>query len=465
MGGDGFAPAPATTSERRKAGLRNGRRDSNRSASGGVGRQGGASTTVVLANAYHVKAVPGRKTDVRDSEWLLDLLQHGLIRPSFIPAPIRALRDLTRHRTNLIQERTRAVNRIQKVLEDANIKLAAVASEVLGASGRAMLEAIVAGQDDPESLADLARGTLRKKRAALVEALRGGVRDHHRLLLRTLLGQVDHLNGAIGELNAEIARRFEPYEAAMALLCSIAGVQRRVAEVVLAEIGTDMTRFADARHLCSWAAICPGNHECAGQRRSGRLRHGDRWLRAALLQAAWAAVKVKGGYFGAQFRRIARRRGEKRAAIAVAHSILTVIYHVLSRGAFYEDLGADYVDRRRPEQRARYHVRRLAELGFRAILEPIAAAGAPPGSYLLRKRAQAVAGAAVVHPAQGQRRVRLADGGRARGLRPSVRPGAPPHLPRRSQKAALGRCPPADRAGAGAPAAGRLPLRAARGGG
>ena len=331
--------------------------------------------TVVLANAHHVKAVPGRKTDVRDSEWLLDLLRHGLVRASFIPeAPIRALRDLTRHRTNLIEERTRSLNRIQKVLEDANVKLAAVASEILGVSGRAMLEALIAGESDPEVLAGLARGTLRAKRAALVEALRGRVRDHHRLLLRTLLGQVDHLNGAIAELSAEIARRFEPYEAAIALLCSIAGIQRRVAEVVLAEIGVDMSRFADARHLCSWAALCPGNYESAGKRRSGRLRHGNRWLRAALLQAAWAAIKVKGSYFGAQFRRIARRRGPKRATIAVAHSILAVIYHVLSRGVFFEDLGAEYFDRRQPEQQARYHLRRLAELGFNATLQPIEAA-------------------------------------------------------------------------------------------
>jgi transposase len=331
--------------------------------------------TVVLANAAHVKAVPGRKTDVRDSEWLLDLLQHGLIRGSFIPeAPIRALRDLTRFRTSLIEERTRAVNRIQKVLEDANLKLASVASEVLGASGRAILEALIAGETDPERLAGLARGTLRKKREALAEALRGGLQDHHRLLLRTLLGQVDHLNGAIDALNAEIRRRLAPYETAIMLLCSIAGVQRRVAEVVLAEIGTDMSRFADARHLCSWAAICPGNYESAGKRLSGRLRHGNRWLRTALLQAAWAAIKVKGGYFGAQFRRLAKRRGQKRAAVAVAHSILTVIYHLLTRGVFYEDLGADFFDRRRPDQHARYHVRRLTELGFTVTLEPSGAA-------------------------------------------------------------------------------------------
>src|SRR5215207_3069797 len=330
---------------------------------------------VVLANAAHVKAVPGRKTDVRDSEWLLDLMQHGLIQGSFIPdAPIRALRDLTRYRTSLIEERTRALNRIQKVLEDANIKLASVVSEVLGASGRAMLEALIAGETDPEVLASLARGTLRKKHDALVQALAGRIQDHQRVLLRTLLAQLDHLEQAITQLSAEIADRLVPYAEALELLCTIAGVKRRVAEVVLAEIGPDLSRFADARHLCSWAAICPGNHESAGKRRSGRMRHGNRWLRGVLLQAAWAAIKVKGGYFGAQFRRIAKRRGDKRAAIAVAHSLLTVIYYVLTRGVPYDDLGADYFDRLRPEQQARYHARRLAELGFDVTLNPIAAA-------------------------------------------------------------------------------------------
>jgi transposase len=330
---------------------------------------------VVLANAAHVKAVPGRKTDVRDSEWLLDLMQHGLIRGGFIPeAPIRALRELTRYRTNVIEERTRALNRIQKVLEDTNIKLASVASDVLGVSGRAMLEAIIAGESDPEILAGLARGTLRKQHDALVQALRGRVEEHHRFLLRTLLAHVDHLTESITQLTAEIARRLEPYAAALDLLCTIPGVKRRVAEVVLAELGTDTSRFADARHLCSWAAICPGNHESAGKRRSGRMRHGNRWLRGVLLQAAWAAIKVRGGYFGAQFRRIAKRRGDKRAAIAVAHSLLTVIYHVLTRDEPYRDLGGDYFDRRKPEQQARYYARRLAELGFDVTLDPIAAA-------------------------------------------------------------------------------------------
>jgi transposase len=330
---------------------------------------------VVLANAAHVKAVPGRKTDVRDSEWLLDLMQHGLIRGGFIPeAPIRALRDLTRHRTSLIGERTRALNRVQKALEDANVKLASVASDVLGVSGRAMLEALIAGETDPEALARPARGTPRKKHDALVQALDGRVRDHHRFLLRMLLAQVDHLTRAIAEVSEEVARRPEPYAAALDLLCTIAGVKRRVAEVVLAELGPDMTRFVDARHLCSWAALCPGNHESAGKRRSGRMRHGNRWLRSVLLQAAWAAIKVQGGYFGAQFRRIAKRRGDKRAAIAVAHSLLTVIYHVLSRGVPYHDLGADHFDRLRPEQQARYHARRLAELGYQVTVTPVSAA-------------------------------------------------------------------------------------------
>lgn len=329
---------------------------------------------VILANAAHVKAVPGRKTDVRDSEWLLDLMQHGLVRASFIPdAPIRALRDLTRYRTSLVEERTREANRIQKVLEDANVKLASVASDVLGVSGRAMLTAIVAGETDPERLALLARGTLRKKHAALVEALTGRVQDHHRLLLKTLLAHVDHLEQAITEVSAEITRRLDPYATAMALLCGIPGIKQRAAEVILAEIGSDMERFVDARHLCSWAALCPGNDESAGRRRSGRLRHGNRWLRTVLVQGAWSAIKVTGSYFGARHRRIARRRGEKRAIIAVAHSLLTVVYQLLRHGVVYEDLGADYFERRSPRRDAQYHLHRLAELGYDVTVQPTAA--------------------------------------------------------------------------------------------
>jgi transposase len=330
---------------------------------------------VVLANAAHVKAVPGRKTDVRDSEWLLELMQHGLIRGSFIPpAAIRELRDLTRYRTSLIQERTREANRIQKVLEDANIKLAAVASDVLGVSGRQMLEAIIAGETAPRVLAELAKRRLRQKQAELEQALTGRVKPHHRLLLRELLDHVDYLDRAIERVSAAIAERTRPFAAALALLCSIAGVKQRTAEVLLAEIGGDMSRFPSARHLCSWAALCPGNHESGGKRRSGQTRKGNRWLRAGLLQAAWAAVRVKGGYFGAQFRRIARRRGEKRAAVAVAHSILTVIYHVLKDGVSYNELGAAYFDRLEPGKLARYHLRRLAELGYAVYLEPPPAA-------------------------------------------------------------------------------------------
>jgi transposase len=329
---------------------------------------------VVLANAAHVKAVPGRKTDVKDSEWLLDLMQHGLVEGSFIPpAPIRALRELTRYRATLIAERTRALNRIQKVLEDASLKLASVASEVLGVSGRAMLEAIIAGETDAEALALKARGTLRKKHAALVQALTGRVQEHHRVLLRLLIAQVDHLDQAIAQLNGEVQARLAPYAAAVALLQTIAGVKQRTAEVVVAEIGVEMERFHSSRHLCSWAALCPGNDESAGKRRSGRTRRGNRWLKAVLVQAAWAAIKQKGGYFGAQFRRIAQRRGQKRAALAVAHSLLTVIYHVLKDGTVYADLGGDYFERRSPERHARALVRRLTDLGYQVTIEPVAA--------------------------------------------------------------------------------------------
>jgi transposase len=325
---------------------------------------------VVLANAAHVKAVPGRKTDVRDSEWLLELLQHGLIRGSFIPSPdVRELRELTRYRTSLIQERTREVNRIQKVLEDANIKLASVASDPLGPSGRRMIEALLAEELNPPAIAELAKGALRRKRAALEQALEGRLRPHHRVLLRELLDHLDYLSCVIERLGVEIQERTRPMATAIEVLCSVAGVKRRAAEILLAEIGPDMSPFPSARHLCSWAALCPGNHESGGKQSSGRTRHGNRWLRGVLLEAAWAATRVRGGYFGAQFRRIARRRGEKRAAIAVAHSLLTVIYHVLKTGTPYQELGATHFDQLDPVKLARYHLRRLAELGYDVQLE------------------------------------------------------------------------------------------------
>jgi len=306
---------------------------------------------VVLANAAHVKAVPGRKTDVRDSEWLLELMQHGLIRASSIPpAPIRELRELTRHRANLVEERARAANRVQKV------------------------QALIAGETDPGALAALAKGRLCTKRAALAEALTGRVRAHHRLLLRELLGHLDYLDGAIARLSAEIAERLRPFAADLALLCSIAGIKGRVVEVLLAEIGADMGAWPDARHLCSWAALCPGNNQSGGKQRSGRTRHGNRWLKGVLLQAALAATRVKDGYLGAQFRRSAKRRGAQRAAIAVAHSLLTIVYHVLKNGTPYREAGAAYFDRFDAGKQARYHLRRLAELGYEVPTEPKSAA-------------------------------------------------------------------------------------------
>jgi transposase len=330
---------------------------------------------VVLANPRHIKAVPGRKPDVRDSEWLRDLLQHGLIQPSFIPpAPIRALRALTRYRTTLIEERTREVNRIQKVLEDCNIKLAAVATDPVGVSGRAMLAASIAGEDDPVALAALAKGRLRAKRAALEQARAGRVPAHHRLLLGELVDHIDALDRAIARLNAAIEEQTRPFAAARALRCSIVGVKQRTAEVVVAEIGVEMAAFPSAAHLCSWAAICPGNDERGGRRRSGRTRHGTRWLRRALLPAAWAATHVKEGYLAAQFRRIAKRRGAQRAAVAVAHSLLTIVYHRLRTGAVYEERGAAYFDRRDPDKQARYYQRRLEELGDAVQMEPQPAA-------------------------------------------------------------------------------------------
>ncbi len=315
---------------------------------------------VVLANAAHVKAVPGRKTDVRDSAWLLALLQHGPIRASFIPpAPIRELPGapwaMTRHRANLVEERARAANRVQQVLEDANITRASVVSDVLGVSGRLMLQALIAGETDPSAMAGLAKGRLCTKRAALAEALTGRVRDHHRLLLRELLGHLDYLDGASGRLSTAIAERLRPFAADLALLCSIAGIKGRVAEVLL-------------------AALCPGNNQRGGKQRSGRTRHGNRWLKGVLLQAALAATRVKDGYLGAQFRRIAERRGAQRAAIAVAHSLLTIVYHVLKNGTPYREAGATYFDRFDAGRQAQYHLRRLAELGYEAPALPQPAA-------------------------------------------------------------------------------------------
>lgn len=296
---------------------------------------------VVLVNAHHIKQVPGRKTDVKDSEWIAQLLQHGLLRPSFIPPrPTRELRDLTRQRTKLTHERTAVSNRISKVLEDANIKLGSVASDVLGKSGRAMLEALIRGRSDPEELADLALGRLRAKIPLLHQALWGSVTEHHRFMLRILMDQLSQVEALIERYTARIEEALAPVQELVTRLTTIPGVDRRVAQVVLAEIGTEMDRFPTARHLSSWAGVASGNHESAGKRRTGRTPPGNTWLKTILVQAAWAASRTKGSHLAAKFQRIAQGRGMKRAAVAVAHTILVVIYHMMKEGTTYVETAA-----------------------------------------------------------------------------------------------------------------------------
>jgi transposase len=293
---------------------------------------------VMLVNAQHIKKVPGRKTDVSDSQWIAELLQFGLLRPSFIPPlPIRQLRDLTRQRTQLVRHRATACNRIQKVLEDANIKLASVAADILGVSGRAMLEALINEVEDPAELAELARGRMRSKLPALREALRGQVRDHHRFQLQELLDQVTDLEGRIERQSSRVATLIAPYSAAVERLQTIPGVDRRAAEVLVAEVGTDMTRFATADHLCSWAGMSPGNDRSAGKRRSGRTTKGDCWLRSVVVQAAWAASHTKTTILGATYRRWVKRMGRKRALVALGHKILVLVYKLLSTETEYEE--------------------------------------------------------------------------------------------------------------------------------
>jgi transposase len=327
--------------------------------------------TLLVVNAQHIKAVPGRKTDVKDAEWIAELLRHGLLRGSFIPSkPQRQLRELTRHRTTLVQDRARVVNRLQAVLEDANIKLAAVVTDIRGVSARAMLEALMAGERDVTVLADLARGRLRAKRSQLEEALQGYCTPHHSFLLTEYLSQIDDLDDAIARVSTMIAQHLEAEQEAVALLDTIPGVSQRTAEILLAEIGTDMTRFPSAKHLASWAGMCPGNYESGGKRLNGKTRKGSRWLRQVLVEAAHVAAKTKGTYLAAHYRRIAARRGKKRALMALGHTILTIVYHLLTRKQPYQDLGAAYFetrDQRRIEHRL---VRRLEGLGYRVSLQP-----------------------------------------------------------------------------------------------
>jgi transposase len=328
---------------------------------------------LLLVNARHVKAVPGRKTDVRDCEWLADLLRHGLLTGSFVPdRPQRELRELTRYRTSLVRERTAAANRLQKTLEGANIKLASVATDILGKSGREMLAALVAGETDGAELAQLAQGRLREKLPQLERALVGRVGPHQRFLVAEQLAHIDFLEAAIARVSAEIAERVQPEEDAIARLDTIPGIGRSVAEVLVAEIGTDVGRFPSPKHLASWAGLCPGNHESAGKRRGGATRKGSPWLRACLVQAAHAAARTKGTYLAAQYRRLAARRGRAKAAVAVAHSILIIAYHVLTEGTVYCDLGGNYFDERDRQAVERRLVHRLQGLGYTVSLSPAA---------------------------------------------------------------------------------------------
>jgi len=340
---------------------------------------------VVLVNAKHIKHVPGRKSDVKDAEWLADLLQHGLLKGSFIPPKgQRELRELTRYRRKLIQEKAREINRVQKVLEGCNIKLSSVVSDVMGASGRSILDAIVSGERDARKLAQLAKGRARGKLAQLEEALEGFVEEHHRFLLARQLAHIDFLHQQIEILNDRIESHIRemsqspPSEGvgcireqeAIELLDTIPGINRRIAEVIVAEVGVDMSRFGCASHLASWAGLAPGNNESGGKHYGGRTKKGNEVLRSALVQAAWGAVRVKDSYLSAQYHRLAARRGNKRAIVAVVHSMIVIIYHMLKRGERYQDLGGDYFDRRRKESVVNRLMRKIQRLGYMVHVEP-----------------------------------------------------------------------------------------------
>ena len=329
---------------------------------------------LVLANAQHIKNVPGRKTDVNDAAWIADLLAHGLIRASFVPPkPIQELRDLTRTRKQLVREVSQHCLRIQKTLEDANIKLGSVLSDVLGHSGRAILNALIAGESDPERLADLARGNARKKRAELVQALHGRISAHHRRLLKLHLGLIDALQQALATVDADVGKTLAPIQECARLLATMPGVSELTAHVLVAEIGVDMARFPTAGHLLSWATMCPRNDESAGKRRSTRTRKGAPWLKTALVTAAWAAVRVKASYLQAQFLRLKARRGAKKAFLAVAASMLNAAWHMLKDRVAYKDLGADHFARRNRSKVIRRLLRRLDDLGCKVQLTTEAA--------------------------------------------------------------------------------------------
>lgn len=335
-----------------------------------------------LVNAHHVKILPGRKSDVLDAEWLAELLEHGLLRGSFVPPPvIRQLRDLTRYRKRLIQAHTAETQRIHKTMEDAGIKLASVASDSLGVSGREMLRALIAGERDPEVLADLAKGALRKKIPELRKALRGRFSDHHALLIGMALGHAEYLEAATAKLDGQIDDLFAasttevgvPFVEARDRLDTITGIGKRAAECVIAEIGTDMTRFPTAGHLASWAGLAPGNNITGGKRRSGKTTKGDTWLTEVLIQCAWSAARTRDTYLAAQFWRLAPRIGKKKAAVAVAHSMLVICWHLLTNNCDYDDLGGDYFTRRtNPDKRRDHLIEQLHALGYRVTLDKAA---------------------------------------------------------------------------------------------
>ena len=330
--------------------------------------------SLVLANAAHVKNVPGRKTDVNDATWLADLMAHGLIRPSFVPdEPTQQMRDLLRTRKQFVRERSAHTQRIQKTLEDANIKLDSVITDIVGLSGRRMIEALIAGQTDPEALAALAHGRIHATKAELEAALRGRVTPHHRFMLQLHLDHLDSVNAAIARIDKEVEGNLEPFRVAIKMLSTIPGVSSLAAEVMVSEIGIDMSRFKTEGHLISWAGLCPKNDESAGKRRSTRMKKGAPWLKTTLIQCAWAASRTKGSYLQAQYLRIRSRRGSKKAIGAVAASMLTAAYHMLKDGALYQDLGANHFDNRDKGKQALRLVNRLQSLGFAVQITSMAA--------------------------------------------------------------------------------------------
>ncbi len=329
---------------------------------------------ILVVNAEHVKALKGRKTDVQDADWLADLLRHGLLQGSFIPsAQLRELRDLTRYRTQLGDDRKSEINRLHKVLEDANIKLSRVASDLMGVSAQAILAELVKGHTDAALLADLAKGRLREKQDKLQKALQGNVKPHHRFMLAQHLSHIEFLDEALAKLDAQIAEVVRPFEAALAAWDSLPGINRRIAEIVIAELGPDLKPFATAQQLAAWAGMCPGNDQSGGKRRNAKTRKGSKWLRRALIEAAHGAARKKKSYYQALYHRLVPRRGKQRAAVAVGHSLLVTGYYLITRNKTYQDLGDTYFDERNREYVKRRAVQRLERLGFQVELKPVTA--------------------------------------------------------------------------------------------